>query len=179
MFKNTIYHSYNRILNQTERYRIDLIQPICILILCITGVFFIYSAQLYSGGSLWIKQIVWIILGAGFYTLVSLINYQFFLEKGHWIYYFSILLLLLLETPLGEERNNSTRWIDFGYFLFQPSEAAKIGTLIMVSSILARSEVGSIKESIEVIVKVTIAILIPIILIFRQPDLGSALIFPP
>ena len=101
------------------------------------------------------------------------------MEKGHWIYGASILLLLLLWTPLGEERNNSRRWLDFGYFLFQSSEAAKIGSLIMVSSILARSEIGSIKDSLKVIAKVTIVILIPILLIFKQPDLGSALIFPP
>ena len=125
------------------------------------------------------KQIVWIILGIGVYTLVSLINYQIFLEKGHWIYCASIFLLLLLWTPLGEVRNNARRWLDFGYFLFQPSEAAKIGSLIMVSSILARSEIGSIKDSLKVIAKVTIVILIPILLIFKQPDLGSALIFPP
>ena len=91
----------------------------------------------------------------------------------------SILLLLLLWTPLGEERNNSRRWLDFGYFLFQPSEIAKIGSLIMVSSILARSEIGSINDSLKVITKVMIITLIPILLIFKQPDLGSALIFPP
>jgi len=179
VFNNTIYHRYYRLLNQTEWNRTDLIQPLCILILSITGIFFIYSAQLYSGGSFWIKQIVWIIIGAIVYTLVSLINYRIFLEKGHWIYGASILLLLLLWTPLGEERNNSRRWLDFGYFLFQSSEAAKIGSLIMVSSILARSEIGSIKDSFKVIAKVTIVILIPILLIFMQPDLGSALIFPP
>lgn len=179
MFNNTIYHRYYRLLNQAEWNRTDLIQPLCILILSITGIFFIYSTQLYSGGSFWIKQIVWIIIGAFVYTLVSLINYRIFLEKGHWIYGASILLLLLLWTPLGEERNNSRRWLDFGYFLFQSSEAAKIGSLVMVSSILARSEIGSIKDSFKVIAKVTIVILIPILLIFMQPDLGSALIFPP
>lgn len=179
MFDNTIYHRYTRFLNQTEWKRTDLIQPCCILILSIAGIFFIYSAQLYSGGSFWIKQIIWIILGALAYTFISYINYRVFLEKGHLIYGVSILLLLLLWTPLGEERNNSRRWLDFGYFLFQPSEIAKIGSLIMVSSILARSEIGSINDSLKVITKVMIITLIPILLIFKQPDLGSALIFPP
>lgn len=179
MFDNTIYHRYTRFLKQTEWKRTDLIQPCCILILSIAGIFFIYSAQLYSGGSFWIKQIIWIILGALAYTFISYINYRVFLEKGHLIYGVSILLLLLLWTPLGEERNNSRRWLDFGYFLFQSSEMAKIGSLIMVSSILARSEIGSINDSLKVITKVMIITLIPILLIFKQPDLGSALIFPP
>ena len=159
--------------------RIDWVQPFCILILGIMGIFFIYSAQDYVGGSQWIRQIVYLIIGAGAYTVFSLVNYKLLLENAHYLYYGCLFLLLLLWTPLGHERCNALRWLDFKYVTFQPAETAKIGVLIMVAGILARSEIGTVRESLSVLVKVFFVVLIPILLIFWQPDLGSALVIPP
>jgi len=170
---------YRALIHQAGRGRTDWIQPICIFVLCVMGVFFIYSAQVYSGQSQWIRQAVWIVLGAGVYIAVSLLDYKILLEKAHLIYFGSVGLLLLLWTPLGDERFNALRWLDFGVASFQPSEAAKIGVLVMVSSMLARSEVGTVRESLTVLLLVGIVVLVPILLIFFQPDLGSALVIPP
>jgi len=159
--------------------RIDWVQPFCILILGIMGIFFIYSAQAYVGGSQWIRQIVYLIIGAGAYAVFSLVNYKLLLENAHYLYYGSLFLLLLLWTPLGQERFHALRWLDFKYVSFQPAETAKIGVLIMVAGILARSEIGTVRESLSVLVKVFWVVLIPILLIFWQPDLGSALVIPP
>ncbi len=170
---------YRALIYQAGRGRTDWIQPISIFVLGVMGVFFIYSAQVYSGQSQWIRQVVWIILGAGVYSAVSLFDYKILLEKAHLIYLGSLVLLALLWTPLGDERFNSLRWLDLGVASFQPSEAAKIGVLVMVSSLLARSEVGTARESVRVLLLVGIVVLIPIWLIFLQPDLGSALVIPP
>ncbi len=170
---------YRALIYQAGRGRTDWIQPICMGVLCVMGVFFIYSAQVYSGQSLWIRQVVWIVLGAGVYIAVSLLDYKILLEKAHLIYFGSVVLLLLLWTPLGGVRFDSRRWLDLGVASFQPSEAAKIGVLVMVSSLLARSEVGSVRESVSILVKVGIVVGVPILLIFWQPDLGSALVIPP
>ncbi len=170
---------YRALIHQAGRGRTDWIQPVCMGVLCVMGVFFIYSAQVYSGQSLWIRQVVWIVLGAGVYIGISLLDYKILLEKAHLIYFGSVGLLLLLWSPLGDERFNALRWLDFGVASFQPSEAAKIGVLVMVSSLLARSEVGSVRESVSVLVKVGIVVGVPILLIFWQPDLGSALVIPP
>jgi len=175
-----------------EEHRSDWISPICMMLLGIMGVFFIYSAQKYLGGSAWKMQILWIIVGAVAYVVTSLINYKFYLENAHIVYWFSILLLaplafqammldvgMNIKIPLVETRWGSTRWIDFGPASVQPSEIAKIGTLLMVASLLARSEVGTFRDSIKVLIKVGIAFSIPVFLIFLQPDLGSSLVFPP
>ncbi len=159
--------------------RVDWVQPFCILILGIMGIFFIYSAQTYIGGSQWIRQIVYLIIGAGAYVVFSLVNYKLLLENAHYLYYGCLFLLLLLWTPLGQERFNALRWLDFKYVTFQPAETAKIGVLVMVAGILARSEIGTVRESLSVLVKVFWVVLIPILLIFWQPDLGSALVIPP
>lgn len=149
------------------------------LFLCLFSVVFIYSAQSYSGGTQWKMQIFWIVIGLGLYTLISLLDYKFFLEHAHFFYFGCIFLLLLLWTPLGERRFSALRWLNFGAFQLQPSETAKIGTLIMISSILSRSKLGSVKDSLSVLTKVSVAFLVPILLIFLQPDLGSSLVFPP
>ena len=179
--------NYQQLFQEAAKSRADWIQPLCMLILGVMGVFFIESAQAYSGQSQWMRQIVWLILGAGIYTTLAFIDYKVFLEKAHLIYLVTLILLLMLELSsppfdlplLGVQRFNAWRWLDFGVTTIQPSEAAKIGVLIIVSGILARSEIGTVRESLSVLGKVGLAVLIPILLIFKQPDLGSTLVFPP
>lgn len=183
---------WERFIRIRDEHRVDWVAPVCITLLLTIGVFFIYSAQSYSGGGSWKMQIAWAVIGLGVYSLVSLINYKLFLEYAHILYWGSILLLLPLalqsvlrdfgggfQIPLVQTRYGSTRWIDFGPFSLQPSELAKIGTLVMVASILARSELGGFRESIKVLIKVALVFLLPLFLIFLQPDLGSSLVFPP
>lgn len=149
------------------------------LILALAGVFFIRSAQAYTGGGLWKMQIIWIVLGIGVYTLVSLVNYKILLEKAHLIYAGSIALLFLVETPLGVEIYGARRWIDLGFFNLQPSELAKIAVLIMIASVLARSRIGDFRNSLQTLLKVALIAALPMALVFMQPDLGSTLVFPP
>ncbi len=150
------------------------------LILMVTGVFFIYSAQVYTGLSQFRMQAIWIPVGLVAYLVVSMIDYRNVLKGSHWIYLASIGILLLLWTPLaGPPRHGAVRWLDFGFFSVQPSEAAKLGCLVIAASILARSKVGTIRESLLTVVKIGAVISVPMLLIFMQPDLGSALVIPP
>lgn len=189
---------WTRFFQYSDEHRTDWVGPICMVLLCIAGVFFIYSAQSYSGGSSWKMQIVWVIVGLGVYTVLSFLNYKVFLEYAHVVYWVGILLLIPLalqsilldlhrsiggfpkvSIPLVQTRFGATRWLDFGFFSVQPSELAKIGTLVMVASLLARSELKSFRDSIKVLIKTGFAFLLPLFLIFLQPDLGSSLVFPP
>ncbi len=180
-------HPLRRFFAWREDHRFDWISPACMLLLAIIGIFFIYSAQSYSGGSSWKMQIIWVFLGGAVYFGVSLINYKFFLENAHYLYWLCLLLLIPLviqsvggvNIPLVRTEWGSTRWISLGRFTIQPSEIAKIGTLVMVAGILARSEIGGVQDSIKVLIKVGLAVSLPVLLIFLQPDLGSSLVFPP
>jgi len=162
----------------TTRERYDWINPLAIAILGTIGVFFVYSAQLATGRTNWMLQIVWLSVGAVLYVAVALIDYKFWLKYAHWVYAACVSTLLLLWTPLGVSRLGATRWIDLGVFSFQPSEAAKLGVLIMAASILTRSEIGTFRESMKVLGKLALAAGFPILLILKQPDLGSALVIP-
>jgi rod shape determining protein RodA len=167
------------LITNTQLSRTDWISPFCMLSLSIIGLFFIFSAQAFVGGSYWIRQIVWLVLGTGVYIVVSRVDYKIYLENAFWFFAIAIVLLLLIMTPMGVEREGAKRWLNFGFMAYQPAEAAKVCTLIMIASILARSEVGTIRQSVWALLKVFIVTAIPMYLIFRQPDLGSCLIIPP
>ena len=172
---------YQKLMNPGDRLRFDLFNPICILTLCLVGILFIYSAQISYEGGHWKRQMFWVIIGLGFYNAVSIINYKIFLEYAHIIYILGIvgLILTMPFSPISYEDMGARRWIDLGLTRVQPTEGAKIGTLIMAASILARSEIGTVKDSLFVLAKVSGVFLLPMLLIFLQPDLGSTLVFPP
>lgn len=176
---NRLLDSTRKLIETTQESRTDWVGPCCMLLLSIIGIFFIYSSQAFVGGTFWIKQIVWIFLGSAVYTVVAKVDYKIYLENALWFYLAAILLLLLIWSPLGVEREGARRWLNFGIMAYQPAEAAKVCTLIMIASILARSELGEIRESLSVILKVLFFTGIPMLLIFSQPDLGSCLIIPP
>ena len=165
-------------LNREEHPQWDWINPICILLLSVNGLFFIYSAQLNSPLSQWKLQIAWLFIGAVVYLVVSFVDYEIFMKYGHWLYIITVALLFVVYF-FGVERDGAKRWIDFGLFSFQPSEVTKISVLVIVSSILARSEIGEIKESLTALAKVALVVIFPMVLILFQPDLGSSLVLFP
>lgn len=164
-----------------ERLRFDFLNPLCILMLCAVGLLFIYSAQISYAGGHWKRQLFWIVISLAVYGTISSLNYKIFLEYAHFIYMAGIfgLLLTMPISPISYEDMGARRWIDLGVTRVQPTEGAKIGTLIMAASILARSEIGTVRDSLLVLAKVAGVFLLPMLLIFLQPDLGSSLVFPP
>jgi rod shape determining protein RodA len=157
--------------------RWEVFSPISLLVLCTMSVLFIRSAQAYTGGNQWKMQALWIIIGFLIYMVVSLLDYHFWMRFAHVIYVIGVASLVLVF--LWPEKYGSQRWIDFGIFKIQPSEFAKIVTLILGASIMSRSELGTLKDSLKGIFKLGICFACPMFLIFKQPDLGSSLVFPP
>ena len=175
------------------KIRSDIVMPVCMALLSLMGLAFIYTSQMYNidemsiARQFWFRQIIFLGLGSAAYFAISRMDYEKCFVYAHWIYAACIALLvpLFLEgscginMPFVSSRFNATRWINVGIFSLQPSEIAKIGTCIMVAAILARSKIGTVKESLKVLLKIFIVAAIPILLIFLQPDLGSTLVFPP
>lgn len=159
--------------------RTDWINPMCILVLSAFSVYAVKSAQSYNQGQQWKMQVFWFGISFLSYMLLSLIDYKIYLRYGHWLYFFCIGLLLALWTPLGQRHFGCLRWLNLKVISIQPSEPAKIGTLVLLCSILARSKIGKLGESSFTVLKVLGISALPIFLIFLQPDLGSALVFPP
>lgn len=159
----------------------DWLQPLLIALLSGIGLAFIYSAESHArGGGFWEKQLAWMVVGFLCYVVAASIHYRLLLKYSHWIYIGSIVLLAALWlTPFGEVRFNARRWLDFGPISFQPSEAGKVGCLVMVSALLARAEVGTTSASLLTLGLVGLTVALPMALIFFQPDLGSTLLIVP
>jgi rod shape determining protein RodA len=165
----------------TTRSKWDLLTPVALLGLSLLGVAFIYSAQLHTQGpdfteTFWFKQLVFLALGVVVYTVVSLIDYRFWLSVVHWLYAACLLALILVLIPgIGREVYGARRWL----FVFQPSETAKIGVLLITASILVRSKIGTVSQSLGVLGKLALAVGTPILLILAQPDLKPVIVLPP
>jgi rod shape determining protein RodA len=185
-----------QLFRRTARERFDWITPLAILALCSIGVSFIYSAQYatrpvvpkdlglaWLGAMLsqnWVKQIIFMTVGFFLYLGVSLVHYRFWLSIAHWFYLFCLVPLVLVLIPgIGTSAYGAQRWLDFGFFSFQPSETAKIGVLLIVASVLTRSRIGTLRQSLGTLGKLALAVGVPMFLILLQPDLKSAIVLPP
>ncbi len=166
----------------TTRENFDRITPTCMVVLSLFGVFFIYSAQLARDGSYWKQQLVYLALGAIVYLGTSLLDYRIWLRYAHWIYLVGLVLLVLVMIP-GISTSHGTiahRWIKIpGLGAFQPSEVGKVAVLFITASILTGSKLGTVADSFQVLVKLALAVGLPMLLIIAEPDLGSALVIAP
>ncbi len=151
------------------------------LLLSAIGILFIYSAQSAREGGEWMSQIAWLFIGMGLYTAIALTNYALFMKYSHILWLVAVTMLLLVAFapyPIAISRYGATRWLNLGFYNFQPVEIAKLAGIVISASILTRSEVGDVKDSLQVLAKMALAISIPFLLILAQPDLGSAIVIP-
>jgi rod shape determining protein RodA len=144
----------------------------------LTSLFFIFSAEAGAAHGKWKAQGLWIILGGLVYLITSLVHYKTYLRYGHILYLISLVFLLLLWTPLGQRAFGALRWLNMHFFLIQPSELAKVGTLLYLAGLLTRSKMGTLRQSLGILAQVGGLVSLPFVLIFLQPDLGSAFVFP-
>lgn len=157
------------------------------LLLFLVFCLLIYSLlAVYSGSGQYVKeepfyfvnrQFIWYVIGFGIMFLVAKFDYEL-LEKWALPLYITGIVLLLLVHFWGVERNGSQRWVNLGIIEIQPSEFMKIFFIIYISFILKKAGKFQLtfRSSAPVVLKVILYTLIPFLLIFDQPDLGSALV---
>ena len=148
-------------------------------LLIIIGLMMVYSAthanyNLTHGAPLriFLKQFMATILGLIGAFILLFFDYRVSDRLSQFLYGFNIFLLILVLTPLGITRNGAQSWLFGG--LFQPSELAKIITIITLGKYLAEKEsLSSFYNFIPPFVHLGI----PLALILLQPDLGTGLVF--
>lgn len=120
------------------------------------------------------KQTIWVGISLVIFIACLAIDWKFWNSLAYPIYAFCLLLLLLVLL-FGIEVKGARSWFGFSGFSIQPSEFAKFGTALAVSSYLSyfKSDLKDMK-SIGVCIGL---IVVPMILILIQPDAGSALVF--
>ncbi|MCS7250449.1 MAG: rod shape-determining protein RodA [candidate division WOR-3 bacterium] len=134
------------------------------------GLFTIY---LTSGKNYLLRQSIFFLLGLASLFLIIRISTKIIFDLSLYWYLLSIILLILV---LFFSKNNAKRWLDLGFFTFQPSEIAKITYVLFLSYFLAnRKKMDFNFYSLFLPIIIT---LIPTFLVLIEPDLGSAFIFP-
>jgi rod shape determining protein RodA len=130
--------------------------------------------ELAGGGEIWPRQLLWIGLALAAMTAGSLWHYRILREISYPLFFGCLVLLALVYlTPL---RNGAHRWIPLGLFDFQPSELTKLAFIVALSNYLIHRR--NYRKLHGLLVPFLIA-LVPVGLILKEPDLGTALVFLP
>ncbi|HLC94274.1 MAG TPA: FtsW/RodA/SpoVE family cell cycle protein [Patescibacteria group bacterium] len=100
-----------------------------------------------------------------------------FLRLNDRLLYIIGLLFIIGTVLFGQEVRGSRRWIDFSFVNFQPSEFFKIVFIIIISGILAREQIIREGTTAKKILVSFIFFALPTFIIFKQPDLGTAIVY--
>ncbi|HOX63513.1 MAG TPA: rod shape-determining protein RodA [Verrucomicrobiota bacterium] len=169
---------------QRHESRIDRLQIAALCGLMLLGTVFVYSATMVgeSAATLvwykqsWFRQAVWYGLGMGAATAVCCVDYHI-LARWAMVIYWSAILMLVLVLFFGTVRFGARRWFDLGFFSLQPSEFAKLAFILAQANYLSRP-VEELR-GLATFWKSLGLMLLPFLLILKEPDLGSALVFLP
>jgi rod shape determining protein RodA len=176
----------NSTINEREP-KLDRLQLVALAVLMGIGTLFVYSATMANASSAmlpwydqsWVRQIVWYTLGLGAGVTLCLVDYHTLARWSFVAYGASIFFLVIVLIPhIGTSHGwGAQRWIDLGFFQFQPSEFAKLAFILAAANYLSRPA-DELRQRL-VFWKGIGLIVLPFLLILKEPDLGSALVLLP
>jgi len=156
----------------------DWLLLVFVLMICGLGVMEIRSATMHTkfAGS-HIRQIYWVLGGVGMMFLISLVNYQALLDRIHW-FYIAAVASLMGVLLFGTKALGAKRWIKMpGGNHFQPSEWVKLVLILAVAKYFA--DLQQRELSWQDFLKAGAIVGIPMLMVLKQPDLGTALTYLP
>jgi rod shape determining protein RodA len=135
----------------------------------------LYSASHtgYFGTPPYLKQIYYYLVGGGLVLALISLDYRFLL-RANYLIYGVIIVLLVVATLFGKTTMGAQRWINLGFIKLQPSELAKMAMVITLASFYCRQENAQGFGLRELFLPACL-LLLPVVLIAKQPDLGTAL----
>jgi rod shape determining protein RodA len=166
--------------NQSVTSNLDWVTVFLYLLLVMMGWITIYSSSQpieetsFSMSEIYGRQLLFIMFSIPLIVIVLSINAKVY-EKYALIFYILAALLLAGLFIFGKTIKGQTNWYQFGGFSLQPSEFAKIGTALLIAKFLSDTQINLAKVKHQMIAFGII--LLPVLMILKQPDTGSALIF--
>ena len=148
--------------------------------LCCLGLLSVYSATRFDARtglddtSYIHKQLLWCGIAVPLALAASRIDYHLVLQRRFLIYSLNIALLLIVLVGGRQEVKGAQRWIGMGAYRLQPSEFAKLAIIITLAAFLALQHEHINRPRTVILAFVHVAV--PALIIFRQPDLGTALV---
>jgi len=148
------------------------------LVLSIIGIILIYSAQydVQTGDSMnyYSRQMIW--LAIALVTLIVLIHIPLrMIDFFSYLVYIGAFVLLLLVLIIGQSKGGAARWFALGPIHLTPSDIAKLALMAALSRFLAYSKLPP--QSIKRLFVSGLLTVIPVMLILKQPDLGTSIVF--
>jgi len=160
-----------------QRRKLDLTVLLPTVGLVLIGLIAIYSAtSVGEESNLQVKftrQLIWASVGFMAMLFVSRISLKFIFQGTYWFYIISI--ALLVATLFIGSGSGASRWIVVGPISFQASELVKVTCLLTLARYLS-SDNRNLSNIVELLIAFAIAFT-PFVLVMKQPDLGSALVF--
>lgn len=158
--------------------KLDINLIIVILALNVIGLINLYSAThgptSTDVASLFISQIMWLIVGWTVFLVITLLDYSI-VSRIALVIYILNLGAIIYVTFFGKVALGAQRWIDLGFFRYQPSETMKLALIMLMAKILStRNTLGSGMGFKEMFTPL-IALGIPFVFVVEQPDLGTAM----
>lgn len=151
---------------------------ICTILLIVIGLFAIYTATASYGYEEFKKQIIWIAISIPFFILFMLVDYDIWARLSAIFYAISIVLLLLVL--FSQAKYGATSWLTFKKISIQPAEFAKISVILFIAFIMSKMKkkggVNEINRPTRILLLLLI-FAIPVVLIIKQPDIGTATAF--
>jgi len=155
----------------------DWIFMLLVALVAIAGIVNLYSATATWGGAatpVYLKQAFW--FGLGLLVVIGLCLFDYrHLEYIGFPAYGVALLLLLAVLLAGRTSMGATRWISFGGFGLQPSEVMKIIIIIVLARYFSEKPTQRGFTLVELIIPGAL-LLVPVLLVVKQPDLGTAML---
>jgi rod shape determining protein RodA len=158
---------------------LDPVLLVTTILLTVVGAVAIFSAthQVSAGGDPWAsvkKQAVAWVVGILLLAGIALVDYRLAKVYAPILYAGTLALLLLVRTPLGSAAKGAQRGFYVGGFQFTPSELSKVALAIMLAAFL--SELKSSELSLRDLLRASALALIPMFLVFIQPDIGTTIV---
>ena len=148
------------------------------LALVLFGLVAIYSASMsndrLTGGDPWAmvrRQAAWLAIGLAAFALVVYLDYEALARVAAPLYVLNLAALGAV-LRLGSAGGGAARWLGAGAFRFQPSEFAKVILVVTLAAMLSHRDAARTRT----VALSFIHVAIPVALIFKQPDLGTALV---
>ena len=147
------------------------------LIIASVGILNLYSTTCNgeaSGTPLYLKQISWLLIGLAVMVTIAFIEYRFYSDFAYIIYVIAFFLLLVVM-GYGMITSGAQRWIRIGSLSFQPSEFVKISLIMALAKFFHRPP-NREGYTLRNLALPFLFVFLPIVLILKQPDLGTAII---
>jgi len=148
-----------------------------IIAISIIGILTIFSATRQPGdapqATFYIKQVVWLLISICALIGIVSFDYIWLARIALGLYILGVLLLLFVLIS-GRTGMGAQRWISIGFFSFQPSEFFKLIFIIMLAGYYSLRR--ELLDTFALLRVSLIIVLIPFVLLFKQPDLGTAVV---